>query len=145
MTGSLQLREYPGEIVRLSCQKMQTRLVAQVRRKSGTTERMRIARQASFHQVRWLRLSVNGERSSCASPPLSSLIIVVAMMAMMMTPIVATGIISVGAVTTVIIRSPPAPAIATADPTYLLHVRRAVCRDWCDRHCSRCGRCYAAT
>src|SRR5262249_16296938 len=88
-----------------------------------------------------LRLSVNGERSSYASPPLSSLIIVVAMMAMMMTPIVTTGVIRVGGVTTVIIRSPPAPAIATADPTYLLHVRRAVCRDWRDRHCSRCGRC----
>jgi hypothetical protein len=72
---------------------------------------------------------------------LSSLVVVVAVVAMMMTPIVATRVIPVGAVTTVVVRSPPAPAIASADPTYLLHIRSTVCREWCDRHCSRCGRC----
>src|SRR5262249_25565698 len=65
--------------------------------------------------------------------------------AMMMAPIVVTRVIRVGAVTTVVVRSPPAPAVVTADPTYLLHVLSAVCRDWCDRHCRRCGRCNAAT
>src|SRR5262249_21264368 len=68
----------------------------------------------------------------------SSLVVV---MAMMMTPIAVTRIVPVGAVATVVVRSPPAPAIGIADQPYLLHVRSAVCRDWCDRHCSRCGHC----
>src|SRR5262249_46289643 len=68
------------------------------------------------------------------SAPVNSLIVVVAMM---MTPIAVTRIIPVGAITTVVIRSPPAAAIGIADQSYLLDVRSAVCRDWCDRHCSR--------
>src|SRR5262249_14620812 len=73
--------------------------------------------------------------------PLSSIIVVVAIVAMMMTPIVVTRVICVGVVTTVVVRSPPAPAVVIADPTYLLHVHSTVSRDWCDRHCRRCGRC----
>src|SRR5262245_29246034 len=89
----------------------------------------------------YLLWCVNGERSTYAPLPLSSLIVVVAVVVMMMTPIAVTRIIPVGAVATVVVRSPPAPAIGIADQSYLRHVRSAVCRDWCDRHCSRCGRC----
>ena len=82
-----------------------------------------------------------GAEYSYAPLPLSSLVVVVAVVAMMMTPIAVTRIVRVGVVTTVVVRSPPAPAIDIADQTYLLNVRGAVCRDWRDRHCSRCGRC----
>src|SRR5262249_30047461 len=71
--------------------------------------------------------------------PLSSLIVVVTVVPMM--PIVAARVITVCAGTTVVVRSPPAATIGIADQPYLLDVRSALCRDWCDRHCSRCGRC----
>jgi hypothetical protein len=77
-------------------------------------------------------------RSAPDLSPVVTMIIAVA-------PIVAPRVVAVGGVaTTVVVRPPPAP-IGTANPTYLLHTRNRVGRDWCDWHCRCGGRCKAAT
>jgi len=60
-------------------------------------------------------------------------------------PVVASRVVRVAIVTTVVIRAPPAAAIGPTNPTYLLDFRRRIGRHRRDRHRRSCGHCDTAT